>query len=316
MTNRSLMLCAAAVLLFVLAASPAMGQCPEEPQLDNFNSAGRVVCTCFIEGEHAGAIFNLPASEFPIEILRVGVGWGSQLGGGGTQIEDSINIYEGGLPDPGLPVFELPGPELRDGFINEFDLEPIAGEIIINSSPFTVTLRFLNGNANNIFAPSVVHDGTICQPGQNIVRAIPGGWIDGCNLGIGGNWVFFVVYRKAVCGGTGSVPDGTIVASNPLVLERLATSEITLTWDASCSAGDDDYEIYAGNVGSYYSHFSKFCSTGNSTTTTFMPDPGNRYYLVVPRNPGGEGSYGLDGGGFERPTGGGACLIQDTIACP
>ena len=41
------------------------------------------------------------------------------------------------------------GPVLTDGVINEFDLEPLPGEIIIDSGPFTVTLEFLSQNAGD-----------------------------------------------------------------------------------------------------------------------------------------------------------------------
>ena len=138
-------------------------------------------------GEQAGAVFDLPAAEFPIEILRVGIGWGSQFGGTPQSLEQAIHIYAAGLPDPGAPIFTLPGPQLTDGVINQFDLAPIPGEIIINSGPFSVTLEFLNSNSGDIFAPSVVHDGNGCQAGKNVVFAIPGGWSDACLLGVTGD---------------------------------------------------------------------------------------------------------------------------------
>ena len=89
------------------------------------------------------------------EILKVGIGWGSQFGGAPQSLEQAIHIYQGGLPNPGAPIFTLPGPLLNDGFINEFDLELIPGNKVIPSGPFTVTLEFLNQNAGDIFAPSV-----------------------------------------------------------------------------------------------------------------------------------------------------------------
>lgn len=102
------------IVFAALGVAPphARAQCPEEPRLDNHRGAGSTVCPCFVEGEHAGAIFTLPSSEFPIEILRVGIGWGSLSGGNPAQLEDSINIYEGGLPNPGTPIFTLEGPEM------------------------------------------------------------------------------------------------------------------------------------------------------------------------------------------------------------
>lgn len=105
----------------------------------------------------------------------------------------------------------------------------------------------------------------------------------------------------------------------PLTLQRTTTEalgDITLSWGPSCSPADDDFEIYEGLISSFYSHTSRFCSTGGATTITFTPIAGNTYYLVVPRNSLREGSYSTDGGGTERPQGGLACLPQLIGACP
>lgn len=91
---------------------------------------------------------------------------------------------------------------------------------------------------------------------------------------------------------------------------------ITLSWDFSCLITDDDYEIYEGALGDFTSHIPLFCTTGGATDQTFAPGSGNRYYLVVPRNDGAEGSYGHDSAGSERPTGHVACLPQTLSPCP
>ena len=49
---------------------------------------------------------------------------------------------------------------------------------------------------------------------------------------------------------------------------------------------------------------------------TLTPSPADSYYLVVPRNANFEGSYGLDGAGFERPTAAAACTGQELASCP
>jgi hypothetical protein len=144
----------------------------------------------------AGAVFTLPANVYPIEITRVGIAWGSQFGGSGQTLAEAINIYAGGLPNPGAPIFSLPGPQLSDGFINEFNLDPLPGRITIASGPFTVALEFNQDNAGDPFAASVVHDGNGCQAGKNVVYAIPGGWTNACSLGISGDWVIYVKYRS------------------------------------------------------------------------------------------------------------------------
>jgi hypothetical protein len=189
----------AAVTLALISAATAGGQCPTEPTLQNWAGAGSVVCPCFVAGEEAAAILDAPASHYPIEILRIQIGWGSQFGGAPQSLEQNLHIYSGTLPNPGAAQFSLPAPVLSDGFINEFIIEFTPGNKIINSGPFMVSLEFANANAGMIFSPSVVHDGTGCQPGKSAVKAIPGGWSDSCSLGLTGQWVIGVVYRKLVC---------------------------------------------------------------------------------------------------------------------
>ncbi len=188
--------------VFVLrAGSPDGTTCPDEPPLMNWQGAGSIVCPCFAISEEAGSIFQAPASHYPIEILRVGIGWGSALGGQPDSLEDAIRIYPGGLPNPGIEQFETLGPLLRDGFINEFDLSGLAGNRIIPSGKFMVTLVFGVTNAGMVMSPSVVHDGNGCIAGRNTVGSFsfPGFWRDACSLGVTGDWVFQVVYRRVNC---------------------------------------------------------------------------------------------------------------------
>jgi len=180
-------------------AAPVSAQCPTEPALLNYNGGGNTTCPCFVAGEEAGVVLTAPAAHYPIEILKIRVGWSSQFGGNPQSLEQALHIYPAGLPNPGARQFTLPGPLLTDGFINEFDIEFIPGNKIINSGPFTVTLEFLNANAGQIFSSSVFHDGNGCQPGKNVIKAIPGGWNDACALGVTGDWVFEVVYRRVNC---------------------------------------------------------------------------------------------------------------------
>jgi len=92
---------------------------------------------------------------------------------------------------------------------------------------------------------------------------------------------------------------------------------LRLSWSASCSAGAEDYAIYEGTIGSWYSHTALDCSDGGGDLTEeISPSPGNRYYLVVPLNPSSEGSYGLGPDGAERPRGAVTCVpAQTTASC-
>jgi hypothetical protein len=202
--------------MLALGPVPAAGECPEEPPLQNYTGAGTVVCPCFVAGEEAGAVLTAPAEHYPIEILRVGIGWGSYYGGTGNSLEQAIHIYDAGLPDPGSPIFSLEGPQLTDGYINQFDLEPLPGEITIDSGAFTITLEFMNDNAGDFYAPSMIHDGNGCQAGKNVVYAIPGGWYSACALGITGDWIVYAVYRQVNC--ESGVPEEFVTSNMPAVL--------------------------------------------------------------------------------------------------
>lgn len=311
--------CLMLVTMTVALTSPttrAQGTCPTEPTFQNYSGGGTVACPCFVQNEQAGAIFDVPAAHYPIEILKVGIGYASQFGGGPQVLEQAIHIYGAGLPSPGAPIFTLEGPALNDGAINEFDLEPILGDIIVNSGPFSVTLQFLEDNAGDGFHPTAIHDGNGCQPGKNLVQIESGAWFDACSLGVTGDWVFTVTYRQVNCAPpdlSGAVPTGE-GASTPLTLERFGAN-LLLSWGASCSTNDTDYEIYEGSMDLYYSHGLKLCSTGGATGAVVFPAAGDTYYLVVPKNASGEGSYGLTGNGLERPQGAPACMVQQAGAC-
>ena len=108
----------------------------------------------------------------------------------------------------------------------------------------------------------------------------------------------------------GRVPQGSL---------KLAKSgaQLKLDWSAGCVATDIDSEIYEGTVGgTFTSHVPVVCSTGGALTWTLSPAAGNRYYLVVPTNGIGEGSYGFGAPGVERPVSASACHVQAIAPCP
>lgn len=205
-------------LVILAIVSLAAAVCPEEAPLQNYTGAGSTVCPCFASGEEAGAVLQAPADHYPIEILRVGIGWASVYGGAPQSLEQAIKVYKTGLPNPGTAIFTLEGPVLNDGYINEFNLEPAPGEIIDSSGAFTVTLKFLNANAGDPYAPSMIHDGNGCQAGKNVVYAIPGGWYSACALGVTGDWIVYAVYRRVNCGA--GVGDELVTANQPAWLFR------------------------------------------------------------------------------------------------
>ncbi len=126
-------------------------------------------------------------------------------------------------------------------------------------------------------------------------------------------------YALVVTGGVdpgraGSVPDGASAA--PLLVAKAGGGDLALTWSAACIQSDDDYAIYEGALGSPVSHLPVACSTDGETQATVKPDPGDRYFLVVPRNAAREGSYGVDSSGAERPASASPCGPRLIEACP
>ena len=115
---------------------------------------------------------------------------------------------------------------------------------------------------------------------------------------------------EALTGPSGRVPDGGAAPGTLLTVVPGGGGQVALSWGASCSVGDSDYEIYEGSMGNYQSHAPRFCSTGGATTISLAPAAGSVYYLVVPRNISSEGSHGWRSDGAERSRGVSSCLPQ------
>ncbi len=164
--------------------------------------------------------------------------------------------------------------------------------------------------------------------GDNCPTHPPGGGLSDCNVNPNASKdyetstktrEFFEGFGGMLTGvggdASGVVPNGTSPDSLPLTVAKAGGGDITLAWDASCSPYDEDYEVYEGSVGGWYSHAPVLCTTGAATTVTIDPSAGSRYYLAVPRNGAVEGSYGLDGDGAERPASPVACRAQVITPC-
>lgn len=113
----------------------------------------------------------------------------------------------------------------------------------------------------------------------------------------------------------GEVPGSPVAPLQPLHIGKGPTGTLELTWSPSCRVTDTDYAIYAGTIGSYYSHDAASCTTGGLTAATITPASGNVYYLVVPLNAGAEGSYGTASSGAQRPPATPGCVPQ-MLAAP
>jgi hypothetical protein len=115
----------------------------------------------------------------------------------------------------------------------------------------------------------------------------------------------------------GAVPDGDTRPGTQLKVDK-AGNMVTVSWGVSCLAGDTDFGLYEGTLGS--GDLSPVtCSTSNLTSWgPFLPQAGDRYFVVVPSNGTFEGSYGLDSSGAERAVSSAACEPQSigTPVCP
>jgi len=142
---------------------------------------------------------------------------------------------------------------MTDGVTNDFNIDPLPGEVIMNTGPFIVALELFNDSAGDFFASSVVHDGNGCQPGKNVVYASPGAWYDACALGVTGDWAMYVVYRP--CTATG-VEDTHILSASPAMISGAypnpftADTHIEFTLQQAQSAAVGIFDVKGRRVAS------------------------------------------------------------------
>ena len=123
----------------------------------------------------------------------------------------------------------------------------------------------------------------------------------------------------------GSVPDRQSLGA-PLIVRKNggAPANLDLTWGDSCGAGQDDFAVYEGTLGTWYGHAPKSsCTTaGGFSLSNLAPSGSDAYYLVVPLKTVSagiwvEGSYGKDSASAEIPRLAGACNGSQVLpTCP
>ncbi len=154
--------------------------------------------------------------------------------------------------------------------------------------------------------------GTTFLPGQ-IARRSGGVWDLYWSPGGGVN---NVVTTFALPASPGSTPDGGTVAGTPFTMTKSGTNA-HLAWGAACVSDANDYAIYRGTLGSWYSHSSVVCTTGGATSADVAYGGGNEYYLVVPLNGTIEGSYGKNSSGAQIPQAAAPCrAYYEPGSCP
>lgn len=183
-----------------------------QPGQSGFVQAG------FASGEEAAAWLTSPCNG---RIVAVQVFWQSVLGIEPPTLGEAIRIYgDGAFPTPG-PILtsmnqpprpaEFLGPVMTDGFLNEFRFLDEAGVIPLNvpvvaGQRFVVSFEFFDNTP--ALGPSVVSDSG-CQNLRNSLKAIPGGWLNSCALGVSGDFVIRAVVDCDVARGACCLPNGT-----------------------------------------------------------------------------------------------------------
>ncbi len=122
---------------------------------------------------------------------------------------------------------------------------------------------------------------------------------------------------SSVANGVSFLPDPGTVPDLRVNPSALTPGDLSISWAPSTSAGVEDYGIYEGTIGSWYSHTAIDCSDAlGDRQEDVTPGTGNRYYLVVPLNANDEGGYGTDSNAAIRPRGSGLCRPTQALDCP
>lgn len=146
----------------------------------------------FLGGEKAAAWLT---SSCDGNMVAVRILWLSSTGTAPDALEDSIVINDAGVfPNPGAELASISGPQLSDGFFNEFVL-PAPVPVLLGAT-YVVSLVFDVSPPST--GPSVVTDIDGCQNGKNGLFAIPpGAWFSSCTLGVTGD---FAIRAVVECG--------------------------------------------------------------------------------------------------------------------
>ena len=233
--------------------------------------------------------------------------WARRVGGTALEFGNAVavdstgNVYAvGGFEgvadfDPGPALFQLTSAGGSDGFVSKLD-----------ASGNFVGAGQLGGTSTD----SV--QGAAVGPGGSV--HVVGNFSGTADLDPGpGTFNLSAVNGPGFVTKVAAAPGGDVSA---LMIGKSGPAQLALSWSASCSSGDDDYEVHEGTLGAFTSHSFILCSTGHATNAVITPAAGNRYYLVVPTDGVVEGSYGRTSAGVERTASGSACVPQSIKGCP
>ncbi len=200
-----------------------------------------------------------------------------------------------------------------------------------SNAPVDVTLNYI-GTASTSGTPATLDIGVKAGGTSNVIQnqidrsGIAGVFVStaAANSTISDNTIVASISSNCVYYESGlppppsntcqSAPLPTSGEARSLVVMRSRAS-LVLKWEPSCLANDSDYEIYEGAIGNFSSTTPRRCTTGHTTTSVIPAAPGNRFYLVVPRNSSHEGSYGENSQHQERLPSTSACLPPAPLSC-
>lgn len=193
-----------APLATILACASAQAQEAFTLQKDRLVPGGTVAIQLgFVNEEIAAVSFQVPLSEFPLQVNAVQIFWRSGAGLSTNAVQDSILVYRG---TPGLPgfslVYESDPPQLTDGFLNQFDLpdQPvITANGTADPQTITVGLKFSDAAAGRQSEASIVSDRGGCLGNTSFVYdAIFGQWRSFCFYGGQGVFVIRAIVEKHI----------------------------------------------------------------------------------------------------------------------
>ncbi len=269
-----------AVVLLLFALAPIQITTAQEITVQNdtlSDGANGNIQAGFAAGESAASWLTSPCDG---NIVAVQVYWKSITGTEPQTIEDSIRIFQAGtFPTPGAELEAIIGPQMTDGFNNEYrfldDMLTIPLLVpVTNGQGFVVSFKFMNApNAAN--GPSIVTD-TGCQAGKNSIEAIGFGWISSCTLGVSGDFFLRAVVdcgalTGACCevgGGCNEVTSTSCIASGGAYRGDGVTCG-TITCNESCCFGPGScLDLTVANCG-LASGFNQGPGSVCATTTCF-----------------------------------------------
>ena len=190
--------------LALATAAPAFAQQAFTLQKDRLTPGGTVAIQLgFINEEIAAVSFQVPLSQFPLQVNAVQIFWRSGAGQSTNAVQDSILLYRG---TPGLPgfslVYESDPPQLTDGFLNQFDLpdQPVISAIgTADPQTITVGLKFSDAAAGRQSEASIVSDRLGCVGNTSFIYdALFNQWRSFCFYGGQGVFVIRAVVEKQV----------------------------------------------------------------------------------------------------------------------